>query len=114
MYYRCRSALVFLTFTLSSVLGYAQRNPIQDENAKSGNADWALTKPATGGEIEGYADLTSVTRGQSIQFFVSANNDQTFTIDIYRTGYYNGDGARLVLEDSASVGFQATPSPDID
>lgn len=32
-------------------------NPVQIENAKTGDTNWVLTNPATSREIEGYASL---------------------------------------------------------
>ena len=37
-------------------------------------------------------------RGETISFHVSTNPASRFTIDIYRTGYYGGDGGRLVKQ----------------
>ncbi|MEK0196055.1 hypothetical protein WME70_32240, partial [Microcoleus anatoxicus PTRS1] len=63
------------------------------ENQKPGTADWQLTNPAIKREIEGYASLTSVNRGESIKLFVNTN-DPNYTIDIFRMGWYNGLGGR--------------------
>jgi hypothetical protein len=54
---------------------------------------------ASGREIEGYASLTSVNRGDSIKLFVnvaSPGNDPTYQVSIYRIGWYNGAGGRRV------------------
>ncbi|MEK0189106.1 hypothetical protein WMG39_30300, partial [Microcoleus anatoxicus PTRS2] len=63
------------------------------ENQKPGTTDWELTNPAIKREIEGYASLTSVNRGESIKLFVNTN-DPNYTIDIFRMGWYNGLGGR--------------------
>ena len=87
-------------------------NPIQDENARPGTAEWQLTNPAETGEIEGYASLTSVPRGGNINLFVNTH-DQTYRIDIYRMGWYGGAGARLVKGGIARKGVrQEIPVPD--
>ncbi len=78
-------------------------HPIARENELPGTRDWMLTKtgvdPATKYRcpwIEGYCSRTSVRAGQAIQFFVSTNPAARFTLDIYRLGWYGGDGGRLV------------------
>jgi hypothetical protein len=48
-------------------------NPIRIENALPGNADWPITKLATAGQIEGYADHVSVNSGTSIGFYVTVS-----------------------------------------
>jgi hypothetical protein len=69
------------------------KNPIVIENAKPGDPSWALTQPATKGEIEGYASAMSVNRGEQISFFVNTA-DSTYSIQIFRMGWYGGAGAR--------------------
>src|SRR6185312_14144445 len=75
----------------------ASSNAIVLENAKQGNpeSDWGLTYGAPVGNIEGYAQNMSVNLGDPVDFKI--NTDSThYRIDIYRLGYYGGDGARLV------------------
>ncbi|GAG04774.1 unnamed protein product [marine sediment metagenome] len=81
----------------------AQDNPITRENANAGSTDWQLTRVRTdarGGvraaAIEGYCSKQSVAAGQSIDIHVSTKPAQEFTIEIFRTGYYGGRGARLM------------------
>jgi hypothetical protein len=87
-------------------------NPVQLENAKAGTADWQLTSPAQYREIEGYASLTSVNRGGTISLFVNTIAP-TYTIDIYRVGWYGGLGGRQVLGPITRTGTQQQiPAPD--
>ena len=85
------------------------QNVIQRENAKPGTRDWLLTKTRTlpgkinnillngrSQVIEGYCSANSVRAGEKLQIMVSANPESAFKLEIFRTGYYNGDGARLV------------------
>jgi hypothetical protein len=82
------------------------------ENAKAGTTAWQITDPTQNREIEGYASLTSVNRGGSIQFFVNTVAS-TFSINIYRMGWYNGTGGRLVAGPITLTGKQQTmPTPD--
>ena len=48
--------------------------------------------------IEGYASRTSVRPGELITLHVSTNPPSTVHIDIYRLGYYQGHGGRLVMK----------------
>lgn len=68
---------------------------IDTENAETGTSSWQLTNPAAAREIEGYASLTSVNKGSSIDFHVSSSQ-ANYTIDIYRMGYYAGLGGRQI------------------
>ena len=95
------AVLTFPFFAASSTFvpsAYAQTSsPIQIENAKPGATDWKLTNPGYAtGTIEGYASSTSVNRGGSIKIFVNTN-ESSYTMDIYRMGYYGGAGARKML-----------------
>ncbi|MCC2640750.1 MAG: uncharacterized protein K0S45_1163 [Nitrospira sp.] len=73
----------------------AELNPIQRENARLGTQEWRLTKPALHREIEGYASQTSINRGEPISFFVHTAAP-SYSIEIYRMGWYAGLGARLI------------------
>jgi regulation of enolase protein 1 (concanavalin A-like superfamily) len=86
---------------------------IQIENAKPGTTDWKLTSPGyASGTIEGYASLTSVNRGGSIKLFVNTA-DPTYTLEIFRTGYYQGSGGRRMTTPVTLAGTrQSMPTPD--
>ena len=66
-----------------------------EENRRPGTADWHITGPTSGGEIEGYAEATSVDRGQSVRLFVSTRAS-TYRVEAYRIGWYGGRQGRLV------------------
>src|SRR5438477_11625340 len=90
----------FVLFSLPMVLLAAfqiaatgQPNAIQLENARQGTNVWKLSNPAENQEIEGYASATSVNRGDSIGFFVRTTSP-TFTLAIYRLGWYGCLGGR--------------------
>lgn len=78
---------------------------IRRENDRPGTRDWMLTHtrvdPATKYRcpwIEGYCSHSSVLAGRDrLRFFVSTNPPSQFTIELYRTGYYGGQGGRHVL-----------------
>lgn len=78
-------------------------NLIQQENQKPGALDWQLTRvrlDRVGGFrspwIEGYCSKQSVAAGETLQIMVSTDPPEKFQIEIFRTGYYGGRGARLM------------------
>ena len=92
-----------------SALGYepapADPERIRRENEHPGTRDWMATNvrvdPKTKYRcpwIEGYASRTSVRPGESITIHVSTNPPSPFLIEIYRMGYYQGHGGRLVMK----------------
>ena len=100
----------------------SDRDLIRRENAKPGTRDWLLTNPRTlpgkinkilpNGRcpwIEGYCSANSVRAGEKLQIMVSTNPASAFKLEIFRTGYYNGDGARLVKRFDS---LEGTPQPD--
>lgn len=94
-----------LTITISA------QNPIQIENALPGTRDWQIGKKAAyARQVEGYASAASVNIGQAITFFVSLRDGSShYDIDIYRLGYYNGDGGRLI---TSKLGIVGTPQAE--
>ncbi|HEY2645689.1 MAG TPA: choice-of-anchor D domain-containing protein, partial [Candidatus Acidoferrales bacterium] len=67
----------------------ASMNVTQQENAKPGDTSWTITNSAKNHEIEGFASATSVNRGSTISFYVNTAAP-SFTMDIYRMGWYGG------------------------
>lgn len=89
---------------------------IAEENALPGTREWMLEKTRVDPVskyrcpwIEGYASKTSVRAGEEIAFHVSTNPASSFTLSLYRLGYYQGHGGRLV---KAFDPFQGTVQPD--
>ncbi len=85
---------------------------ITAENAKAGSPNWQLDNPATNREIEGYASLTSVNRGGQISFYVNTA-DSTYTLEVYRIGWYGGAGGRLLFGPVQLAGVRQ-PMPAAD
>ncbi len=81
-------------------------NAITVENAHTGTTDWQI--PSGNGattEIQAYASATSVSPGQKLSFFVSTQQASTpYAISIYRIGWYNGLGGRLMTSAANQVG----------
>lgn len=89
----------------------AHANPIVEENARPGTDRWRLRQPAAS-QISGYASLTSVAHGETIHLYVSTA-DPTYTIEIFRTGWYGGLGGRRMTEAVERTGIvQEVPAPD--
>lgn len=103
------------------LLGGDRRSPnaVQVENGLPGSSDWRIgiggTKAAddTRMQIKGYASDTSVNVGGSIDFHVTVNPAEDFTVAVYRQGHYGGDGARLMWS-SPTVRGVSQPAPTVD
>jgi hypothetical protein len=73
------------------------------ENARHGTREWLPTNTRVDPKtkyrcpwVEGYCSHTSVRGGKTIRFFVSTNPASRFHLDVFRMGYYQGNGARLM------------------
>ena len=89
------------------------QNPIQAENARPGTSAWQIANSATApGQIEGYASATSINRGGQITFFVNTT-DPSYTLQVFRLGYYGGLGGRAETSAMTLPGVvQTVPQPD--
>jgi hypothetical protein len=78
----------------------------QRENEQLGTLKWEI--PAgrdASNQIQAYASATSVMLGEKLTFFLSTETDATrFFVDIYRLGWYNGEGGRLMASQTGLVG----------
>jgi hypothetical protein len=84
---------------------------IAEENKKQGTKAWMISN-ADDREIEGYASATSVLRGDSIAFHIGSTAP-TLGIEIYRMGWYQGLGGRLMMAvDDIEASVQPPPSED--
>ncbi|MEH2307074.1 N,N-dimethylformamidase beta subunit family domain-containing protein [Nostoc sp.] len=84
------------SLTFSARANPANTNAIYLENQKPGTTDWRI--PQVGqSDIAGYATATSVNKGGSLPIKVSLAQAGNYTIDVYRLGYYGGQGGRLIL-----------------
>ena len=95
-----------------------KQNPIVLENKKAGTTDWQLTRvrPDSGSHrtpyIEGYCSKQSVFSGETLDIMISTFPLRSYKIDIYRTGYYGGTGARHIQTLGPFEGKQQpTPAP---
>jgi hypothetical protein len=80
------------------------------ENTRPGTSAWQLTNPANMwgvgstnpadyavAEIQGYGSRASVNQGDAIDFFVRTINTNSWTLSVFRIGWYGGQGGRLML-----------------
>ena len=81
----------------------APANPVECENSLPGSPpeEW---ESAGSSSIQGFATDFSVDQGETVHFKVDTDASD-YRIDIYRLGWYGGDGARLhaTVEPSASL-----------
>ena len=96
-------------------------NAVIKENRRPGTRDWLLTnvQPVTAvtrddpfqrrRAIEGYCARASVRAGESLDCFVGTDTASKYKVEVYRLGYYGGDGGRLV---STLGPFTGATQPD--
>lgn len=96
--------------------GASGSNQIQAENKHPGSAKYRMGSDFTRKgddferQIKGYASADSVALGASIDFHVSLEPAGTFTVAVYRLGYYSGKSARL-MSTSPKLSGAAQPVP---
>jgi titin len=108
------STVVFVAALLAlGPSGSRAQNPIVLENQNAGSTQWQISRSSTDavGQIKGYASATSINKGDSITLYVSVNQAQTYSIDVYRMGWYEGTGGRLMYHVSALQGIQQATCP---
>ncbi len=93
----------------------SEPNPITIENQKPGTNSWTLQGSKRSSdkinEIKGYADKVSVQKGEKIDFKVTVNPAQNFTMEIYRLGWYSGLGGRHMLTIGPKNGVKRASCP---
>src|SRR5262245_19178577 len=96
-----------------------RKNLIAAENEKEGTTDWQLTYVKFDAKakyrqslIEGFCTHTSIAAGDTLGFHVSTDPATAFTVDVYRMGYYDGTGGR-VMTSSGPVGGKPQPLPPV-
>ena len=99
-----------LSLSLGPLKSFADNAPVENvknnlvviENKKEGTTEWQLTRVRPDESlqrtpyIEGYCSKQSVKAGERLDIMVSTSPVQSYKLDIYRTGYYSGTGARLM------------------
>lgn len=119
-----RQAIQAATCTaLSSALigqnlsAYGSSNTITAENARLGSDQWLLTNTRIDTAtkyrcpwVEGYASHASISGGQSLELKISTLQATEVVIDLYRLGYYQGKGGRL-MHSLGAVPCKPQPMP---
>lgn len=116
---RVRSLLFLLLAIACGAPRHVQaESPIVAENQQTGSTDWQLTRVRVDGGkfrspwIEGYCRQQSVKAGETVEICVSTNPPLPYTLEVFRTGYYGGRGARLMTKVGPLEGkTQPTPKP---
>ena len=96
--FRTHRKLLFTCLYLiaTSFFSFAQ-NPIVTENALPGNPESEWTVPDfRDNRINGFANKMSLNAGTTVRFKINVQSSATYSIKIYRIGYYGGNGARLM------------------
>ena len=86
---------IYYVFVLT-IFSFAQ-NPIVTENSLPGNpfSEWGVTD-FRDNRIAGFATNMSLNAGSTVRFKINVQSGASYTIKIYRIGYYGGNGARLM------------------
>src|SRR4051812_46186362 len=89
------AAVVAAMFASPAASLAACANPVACENALAGTppGTWQVTG-AGDSSIQGFATAMGVNKGDTIRFKISTPSS-SYHIDVYRLGYYQGNGARL-------------------
>ncbi len=71
-------------------------NPIACENTKAGTPEsvWGIDGNDGDEALQGFATSMSINKGEAVSFKIDATTP--YRLDIYRVGYYAGNGARLI------------------
>src|SRR5690606_8979496 len=106
-----RLVLLLFLFFYFGLSDLSAQNPIVIENSQLGNpaSEWQVTG-AGDLSIQGFATDISYNVGETARFKIKTNAED-YSIGIYRIGYYQGNGARLVGMGTISATLpQAQPS----
>jgi hypothetical protein len=102
------------TSGVSALAAVASPNAIVLENQKQGTPEsvWLINEADS--SIEGYAAQFTIDNGERVDFKINTDA-RNYRIDIYRIGYYGGDGARLVTSINKNLATaQIQPVPLFD
>ena len=101
LHFRLNKFLLLLVINVGAIVPafgtcVAPRNPIEAENCLPGTPSsvWYIAD-AGSPNIQGFTTDISVNVGQSL-FFKIKTSALAYRIDVYRIGFYQGNGARLV------------------
>ncbi len=106
------SDIVLVTIAVKAPQCVNPANEIVAENCLTGNppSEWDVSG-AGDANIQGYATDISVNQGGTIHFKVDTDASD-YRLDIYRLGYYDGNGARFIATVNPSATLPQT-QPDL-
>lgn len=110
-----RGSALSCLLILALVPSLQAANPIEEENRQPG-ADWQLTRVRVDKSgyrspwVEGYCSKQSISAGDSIDIMISADPPRPVTVEIFRMGYYDGKGARL-MKTLGPIDCEPQPTP---
>src|SRR3954469_5643661 len=75
----------------------APANPVEAENCLPGSppSEWNIAGDGDT-SIEGFTTEFSVNKGETVSFKVNSPSTARWHIDVYRLGFYGGNGARKI------------------
>lgn len=103
-----RKKVVTFFSALALLTASNAQNPIVTENALAGTpkATWDISSTDAGDlTMQGFATDISVNKGGTIHFKIETSPVATYTITIYRLGYYQGNGARQIASLGSFTGI---------
>ena len=97
MKYFFAASLVIFSCFLSNAQVILTNNPIVTENAQQGCSisEWGVPD-FRDNRIAGFSTKMSLNVGETVHFKINSQGGADFNLKIYRIGYYDGDGARLM------------------
>ncbi|NWJ98692.1 MAG: hypothetical protein HXX20_23335 [Chloroflexi bacterium] len=101
----------------SPLITPATNNPVVAENKQPGTDQWQfelrglIEQADISSQIKGYTSATSINKGESIDFHISVFPNQNYSLEVYRMGWYNGKGARLMHKAGPLPGTQQPKCP---
>jgi hypothetical protein len=103
----CAIVIGFLLLPFASVT----QNPIVTENLLPGSpsSEWDISG-AGDLTIQGFATDISVNKGERVNFKIDVAGGGDYSVKIYRIGYYQGNGARVVANLGTFTGIEQ-PAP---
>src|SRR5271166_2660933 len=94
-------SVAFLGVAVAFASCSAPQNAIEAENCNPGSNGWQISGSGDS-TIQGFATDISFNVGQTVSFKVNTTAT-SYRLDIYRMGYYQGNGARLITSISPSA-----------
>jgi hypothetical protein len=115
MRYALICVLLLTGFVSLRVRAQSGQNPVLLENQNPGVLHgWELYRNGNDLndlKISGFSDKTSYNKGDTIHFRVSVSETTPYTIDVFRIGWYNGLGSRLMHSSGTLNGAPQTACP---